>query len=103
MESTGIFIWICAEEVVYVIISNTTMAVCARCWSRTLYAAVRTSPSGQFQGSRQWQWLSRRGMASMSPEGQHKVYFVGELLYRDSSDNVSVIGCNSGRRGSCCL
>ena len=59
---------------------SVNMSVCARCLSRTLHAAVRRSPSVQSQGSRQWQWLSRRGMASMSSEGQHKVESMWALI-----------------------
>ena len=56
---------------------NKSMSVCTRCWSRTLHAVARRPPSLHSQGSQQRQWLSRRGMASMSPEGQHKVLSLG--------------------------
>lgn len=51
--------------------------LCTKCW----YRALRTGGTQRLSIARertarpQWQWPSRRAMASMSPESQHKVRF----------------------------
>ena len=53
---------------------NMTASLCTRCWLRSSYTRSRLLPVGlKCPASQQWQWRSRRGMASMSPESQHKV------------------------------
>ena len=51
-----------------------TASLCTRCWLRSSNTPSRLLSVGlKCHASRQWQWRSKRGMASMSPESQHKV------------------------------
>lgn len=80
------------------------MPLCTRCCTRAL--CTRSSRLPIVQGRRaaeQRQWQSRRSMASMSPESQHKVPFNSENRCQVVSNFSPDAGCQPGRSRSYCI